>query len=74
MESAKRTARIRVEPIPDDLHHRLICYSQLHRYSRLMDALYYAAAIGLSVLEIADAATITKFNGQLQPVTMELRK
>jgi len=65
-ESPKRNQRIRIEPIPDDLHARLTRYSQAHRYSRLMDALFYAATIGLSVLEASEGVAIIKVNNSLQ--------
>lgn len=63
--STKRNQRIRVEPIPDDLHQRVSSYASRHRYTRLMDALYYAADVGMSVLESAESVAVIKINNRL---------
>lgn len=64
-ESAKRDCRIRIERIPADLHKRLSRFCSTRCYSKMNDALFYCASIGLSVLEAAEVVTVKIGNERL---------
>lgn len=59
-QSTKRDARIRIERIPEDLHAQLSRFASTRRYSKMTDALFYAASVGLKVLQAADGVTVIK--------------
>ena len=65
-ESAKRDCRIRIERIPADLHSRLSHFCTTRRYSKMNDALFYAASVGLSVLEEAEVVLV-KLGNERRP-------
>lgn len=59
---SKRNARVRIEPIPDDLHARLVKYAGRRRYSKINDCLWFLVDIALSVMEAGEPVTVIKVN------------